>query len=422
MSLLMEALKKAEEAKRLAGEGHAPGVAPAVPPEMTLKAMAPPADRPGPPPAPSPGSPLPVLSQHIDSVDADLAAVSTDAPVKRRTPASASPSADNSPRDSAERIAARNVFAAKQAPASRTGLWLVLGLAGIAAAGFGAYVWWQLQGVSGSSLARPLQALPAVQPLPPPAAPLQPLPQAASAAVPAIPESQSAPMFSAQKPASGPVPATTFERTPRAQQQKATPDSPLRLSRSASRSGQTIESAYDALQAGHLEEAQAGYEQVLRNDAKSTDALLGMATIATRQGQAERAQGFYLLALESDPNDATAQAGVINTRGQADPGLSESRLKTALASQPDSSALQFTLGNLYARQSRWSEAQQAYFKAYTSDPENADFIFNLAVSLDHLHQNTLAVQYYQMALKTAGTRPAAFDKNQIKTRVLELQP
>jgi Tfp pilus assembly protein PilF len=229
-------------------------------------------------------------------------------------------------------------------------------------------------------------------------------------------------MFSAQKPASGPAPATTFERSPRVQQPQAVPDSPLRLSRSASKSGQTIERAYEALQAGHLDEARLGYEDVLRNDAKSTDALLGMATIVARQGQAERAQAFYLLALESDPNDATAQAGVINTRRQADPGLSESRLKTALASQPDSSALQFTLGNLYARQSRWSEAQQAYFKAYSSDPENADFIFNLAVSLDHLHQNPLAVQYYQMALKTAETKPTSFDRIQVKARVLELQP
>lgn len=417
MSLLMEALKKAEESKRLASEG----LSPAAQPEVTLKATAQPASNPAPPPLAPSGSPLPVLSQHIDSVDADLAAVSTDAPVRRRAQAPAPPPANNGPSETAERETARNVFAVKQTPASRSGLWFILGLAGVAAAGFGAYFWWQLQGVSGSSLARPLQAPPPAQPIPyaqplPPVAP----PQAASEVVQPLPKTQPAPMLSAQKPAS--APATTFARTPRTQRPQVAPDSPLRLSRNASRSGQTIEVAYEALQAGHLDEAQAGYEQVLRTDSKSTDALLGMATIAARQGQAERAQAFYLLALESDPNDATAQAGVINTRGQADPGLSESRLKTALASQPDSSALQFTLGNLYARQKRWSEAQQAYFKAYSSDPENADFVFNLAVSLDHLHQKPLAAQYYQMALKMAETKPTSFDKNQVKTRVLELQP
>ncbi len=206
------------------------------------------------------------------------------------------------------------------------------------------------------------------------------------------------------------------------EQAQDSPESPVRLSKSLPKTNQPLERAYAAFQAGRLDEAQRDYELVLRSDRKNVDALLGLATIAANQGQSERAQMFYLHALESDPNDATAQAGVINTRGQASPGLSESRLKTALASQPESSALHFALGNLYARQSRWSEAQQAYFRAYATEPDNADFIFNLAVSLDHLHQNKLAAQYYQMALSAAATRLGSFDRNQVQTRILELQP
>ena len=186
-----------------------------------------------------------------------------------------------------------------------------------------------------------------------------------------------------------------------------------------------MERAYDALQSGKLDESARAYEQILRSDAKNTDALLGLATIAARQGQTEKAQDYYLRALESDPNDATAQAGLINTRGQSDPGLAESRLKTSLAGQPDSTALLFALGNLYARQARWSEAQQAYFRAYSTEPDNADIIFNLAVSLDHLRQNKLAAQYYQRALSTAdadASRSVNFDRNLVKRRILELQP
>jgi Tfp pilus assembly protein PilF len=202
----------------------------------------------------------------------------------------------------------------------------------------------------------------------------------------------------------------------------AAPDSPLRISRSEPKSNQTLDRAYDTLQAGRFDEAQRDYELVLRSDAKNTDALLGLATIAVRRGQADAAQAFYLRAIESDPNDATAQAGLINMRGQADPGASESRLKTTLASQPDSAVLHFALGNVYARQQRWSEAQQAYFRAYSGEPDNADIIFNLAVSLDHLHQNKLAAQYYQRALNAAGAGSPAFDKNQVKARLLDLQP
>ena len=65
-------------------------------------------------------------------------------------------------------------------------------------------------------------------------------------------------------------------------------------------------------------------------------------------------------------------------------------------------------------------------RAVTGDPDNADFLFNLAVSLDHLHQNKLAAQYYQMALKTAeangATRPVSFDRIQVRVRISELQP
>ena len=199
----------------------------------------------------------------------------------------------------------------------------------------------------------------------------------------------------------------------------------LHLTRSQPKQNLTLEQAYDALQAGQLDVAQRAYQQLLRGDPKSTDALLGLATIAARRGDAGRAHSYYLLALESNPNDPTAQAGVIQTRGQSDPAQSESRLKTALSSQPDSPALLFALGNLYAREQRWGEAQQAYFRAYSTEPANADFIFNLAVSLDQLHQDKLAAQYYQMALnaaESAGNTHAGFDRSQVQKRIQELLP
>jgi uncharacterized protein HemY len=92
-----------------------------------------------------------------------------------------------------------------------------------------------------------------------------------------------------------------------------------------------------------------------------------------------------------------------------------------IAKQPDSAALFFALGNLYAGQSRWSEAQQAYFQSYSLEPGNADHVFNVAVSLDHLRQKKLAAQYYRMALTAAETSPSAFDKNAAAQRILDLQ-
>ena len=417
MSLLMEALKKAEAAKRLASEGIAPPSASAVEDELTLKPLEPSAHE----QKSAHNSPLPELSQHTDALDADLAAVSTEAPARRRVPDNMSRLPSAGAHETAERTAVRNVFAAKQPPKSRAGLWLLLGISLLTVVGIGGYFWWQWQSVSVGSLARPVQAPGIV-----PTAPIPP-PTTLAAMEAAKPSPEPAPAAAPFAPKATTAPARQSDQAPRAQKPSSNasevlPDSPVRLSKNQPKSNATLERAYDSLQAGRLEEALRGYEHVLRSDAKSTDALLGLATIAALQGQTERAQAYYLNALESDPNDATAQAGVINTRGQADPGQSESRLKTALASQPDSPALHFALGNVYARQLRWSEAQQAYFRAYSVEPDNADFIFNLAVSLDHLHQNKLAAQYYQMALNAAGTANASFDRIQVKNRVLELQP
>jgi len=82
--------------------------------------------------------------------------------------------------------------------------------------------------------------------------------------------------------------------------------------------------------------------------------------------------------------------------------------------------LYFTLGNQYAQQGRWAEAQQAYFKAFATDPDNADYAFNLAVSLDQLHQPALALEYYRRALALAEKRSASFAPEVARTRVQQL--
>lgn len=475
MSLLMDALKKAEEAKRAAGENRT-GETPA-PAELELAPLdtpriAPSVDVPAKQTAPASGSPLPELAMHIESVDAELAAVSTDNPARRpafrphASPASgagarttsATGTASAFGRADTDRAAVRNAFSAKQTSEPRSALWFILPIGCLIAAGIGAYYWWQLQAVSSGSLAIPApsaaNAIAQNRPAPPVAPPAPPVPSNAAQPV--------APLAQAPVPAGEPPPATVARpvqsptavaatakpdarassdtnkgrdpiRSPQTKPAPAVPMPPsadsgnaLRLTHNRPVSQPTIEQAYDALQAGHLEAAQRAYQQVLREDPKRTDALLGLATIAARQGNVERAHSYYLLALESDPNDPTAQAGVIQTRGQSDPAQSESRLKTALANQPDSPALLFALGNLYARELRWGEAQQAYFRAYSTEPDNADFIFNLAVSLDQLHQDRLAAQYYQMALNAADAsgnpRAAGFDRAQVQKRIQELRP
>jgi tetratricopeptide (TPR) repeat protein len=182
-----------------------------------------------------------------------------------------------------------------------------------------------------------------------------------------------------------------------------------------------LEGAYQAYNAGDMAKALGDYQQVLRSNPDSRDALLGLAAVETQAKRYDIAESYFTRLLELDPRDALAQAGLIGLHGQLDPQAAESRLKSMIAAQPEASFLHFTLGNQFAAQGRWEEAQQAYFRAYTGDPENADFAYNLAISLDRMHQPQPALEYYRRALALALSHPASFDKAQVSKRVLQFE-
>jgi Tfp pilus assembly protein PilF len=226
-------------------------------------------------------------------------------------------------------------------------------------------------------------------------------------------------------PAAPPLTPPGEPARPLAATRDSAADSGIKIRRDAgeSRLDPLLAGAWQAYMAGDMARAENDYRRVLKQHPNSRDALLGLAAIASGRGLPDEAAALYQKILQLDPRDAAAQAGLIGLRGYSDPNASESRLKTLLGQTPDAGYLHFALGNLYAHQSRWPEAQEAYFNALHSDAGNADYAFNLAVSLDHLDQRRLALEYYQRALDLAARgRVAAFDAARVKIRILELLP
>jgi cytochrome c-type biogenesis protein CcmH/NrfG len=179
--------------------------------------------------------------------------------------------------------------------------------------------------------------------------------------------------------------------------------------------------AYQAYEAGDDATASQLYRQVLQNDPRNVDALLSLAAVAARQGHTDEAVSTYQRALELDPNNNVAQEGLIVLLGQANPTESVSRLKTLIAQQPDAAHLHAALGGVYADQNQWPDAQQAYFKAFSLDPNNAEYAFNLAVSLDQLKKPDLALNYYQQALALLTKQGGAVDKATLENRINQLR-
>ncbi|MYM26639.1 tetratricopeptide repeat protein, partial [Duganella sp. FT135W] len=199
--------------------------------------------------------------------------------------------------------------------------------------------------------------------------------------------------------------------------------SEIRVARSMQQSpvSPTLDSAYTAFNNGDLPAAQQQYDEALAQDPNNRDALMGAASVASRQGQKDKAASYYLRLLELSPNDGAATAGLIGLR-QGDISRSEARLKAILATNPEAAPVLFALGNLYAQQGRWPDAQQAYFRATGAAPDNPDYAYNLAVGLDRLNQPKLALTYYQRALALAQDKGVGFDRNALRKRMHELSP
>lgn len=302
--------------------------------------------------------------------------------------------------------------------------------AGVFALGFGAYVYLQIFHPGFFIRRNPLPpAAPRIVEAPAPPAAVTPQPlstasllQSASDAVPApaptAPASTSpeAPPKTVPAPPPKPVVVRPPERS------EPTPRANIVVKRGdvAPAVHPTLAEAYAALQAGQGDRAARLYGQVLGSEPKNTDALLGLAAIAAREGRSDDAARYYRAILEVDPRHAVAQSGLIGLAGRADPLAAESHLKMVIAREPTPYAY-FTLGNLYADQALWAQAQQAYFQAHHLEPDNPDYAYNLAVALEHLSQPKLAAGFYRRALELAATRSHVnFDPARARERLAAL--
>jgi tetratricopeptide (TPR) repeat protein len=474
MSLLLEALKKAELAKQNAMAEQTPVQPPdpetdgqARQDHVFTRAHLPDLNEPmdiraedlaAPRREPVMAEPPPSLVPAPPAPEALRAEVPVQPASRGRTEADARPARD----------AARQLFDVKEVDYNpRRPFHITLGALIAAAMGYGGYVWWQMQprypsaaaaaaiqaaatavnpGAAANvateiNTAARASAVGAISPASAPDAPMLALPVARTSApsqppaapVPATPTSVPA------APAPAPVqPAATAKAAPGSASRPATrsvtsaarlapaapspsPDQgPITVTPPSLQANEALERAYAAYQRDDVDEARQEYQAILAREPNSRDALLGLAAIDMRLRNFDTAEMRYLRLLELDPRDSYASAGLIALHGATNPIQSESRIKTLIAGQPDATHLYFSLGNQYAAQGRWTEAQNAYFKAYSAHPDNPDFAYNLAVSLDHLGRPWLALEYYRKALGLASQRMAAFDRARAEGRAREL--
>lgn len=438
MSLLLDALKRAEQEK-LAREGESEP-APAAQPQ----------------PAPEPPRSRSTAAFELEAIESVRPSMLMPAsgPAFSSGPSTPPPAASTGPA-AGDRANAQAIFAAKiprQASAAPSKAPLFVGAAVIVLlviAG-GAYVWLQLNAINAprqAPVARPAAPPPVTSstvlrnvtpitsmptsseppgPLMPPAAPVPPPASGVTPGSAPYPRTrtESASTATASVSAAPPNNATSAAATLLQENaQRPTAPAPVKLAKSEERPRVSPEVAtgYDWLIRGDLQAARRNYAAALAGDPNNIDALLGLATVEARSGERAAAARNYRRVLAADPRNTAAMAGLAAVSDYSSPEALESSLRSDIQRYPNSAPLRVALGNLYASQSRWTEAQSVFFEAYRLDPDNADVLFNLAVALDNLKQSRLAAEYYGRALAQANGRIVQFDTRAAERRAAELK-
>ena len=182
-----------------------------------------------------------------------------------------------------------------------------------------------------------------------------------------------------------------------------------------------LESAWFAYEAADYDRAKISYKEVLKIESDNRDALLGLGAIAIVENDKAMARSIYLSLLKQDPRDPIAVSALANLESTDASAESDKKyLLSMLKKNPDDAHLNFALGNIYAQQEKWKLAQQSYFSAWQKDNKNADYIFNLAVSMDQLGKQKQAVGFYQDCLSQSGDSQVSFSREAVKKRITEL--
>ncbi len=180
-----------------------------------------------------------------------------------------------------------------------------------------------------------------------------------------------------------------------------------------------LEQAWQAYEVSQYGRAKELYKEILAIEKNNRDAMLGLGAIAIIEKDNVAARSIYTVLLKRDPRDPIANAALASLRNSAT-AVDEKYLLEMLQKNPDDAQLNFVLGNVYAQQGKWKSAQKSYFSAWQHDNENADYIFNLAVSMDQLGKQQQAVAFYQKCLNRSVNKQVVFSREAVQKRITEL--
>lgn len=185
---------------------------------------------------------------------------------------------------------------------------------------------------------------------------------------------------------------------------------------------QKIQAGYQAYKLQNFSGAKQFYSSALRDAPENRDALLGLAATATRMGRLDIALGHYQVLLTMNPQDALAKSGVLSLASlSGDLPRLESEVKILLSDHPSDAHLHFLLGSLYSSTGNWNGARESFYRAVDLDKFNPDYVYNLAVSMDHAASYREALSYYKQAKAISLVASPTFSLESLNARINVLE-
>jgi predicted O-linked N-acetylglucosamine transferase (SPINDLY family) len=161
-----------------------------------------------------------------------------------------------------------------------------------------------------------------------------------------------------------------------------------------------IQEAIKLHQSGHLPQAEALYQQILKIEPNNSEALNLLGVIAHQVGRDEIAVELIKMAIRLKPS-APSYYSNLGSALQGLGKLDEARnnYHKALLLQPDLVEAQNNLGNVLRDQGKNDEAIDHFRKALKLKPDYAEVHNNLGLLLLTLNRLPLAIEHLQKALK-----------------------
>ena len=167
-------------------------------------------------------------------------------------------------------------------------------------------------------------------------------------------------------------------------------------------------------QRGYLDQAEVSFQQALRDDPSSAEALYGIGSVYLNQNKNAAARDTFERTVKLSANypdtlpDAWNNLGVIATReGRLDDSVQ--CFQEALRLSPHHLLSLDNLGNAYRVQKRWDDARKVLEHALEVAPEDPEANYSLGMVFASTNDTPNAYEYLQRALKARPVYPEALN-------------